>query len=228
MIYKSWIGLGLGVLAIGGLLLVNPFSSAALGTGSAALTPAMTIAQPAAATAQIAAATENGTTFPQRNTGCGMRGGRLGGAAGAGVAQGTVLETVSKLTGLTGQEISDQRRTGKSFVEIAKAKGVTEDALLAAVKKAYLTLIDERVADGTMTKETADLCTKNFEARIKTNLESTTLGPQSGRGCSGQRGAGRMIQGSFSGLMQGVIGGWCQQAPVQTPTQTPAVQSESI
>lgn len=230
MVNKRWITVGLAALAIGGVVAAYPFTSSALETSAAALTPAAA-AQPAAATTQP----NTGATDPQTGTAnCGGAGGGMGGMMqggmmqggmmnggmmGAGLMRGTVAETVYKLTGLDKQEIIKQRQAGKSFVEIAKTKGVTEEQLLAAVKKEHQAIIDQRVADGTMTKEMADLCTKNFEANIKTMLENTTVKTKGGRG--------KGLQGGFSGMMNGMMGrsggmmgGWGQQAP--------AAQGQSI
>ncbi|MFZ5639405.1 MAG: hypothetical protein ACOY4Q_01800 [Bacillota bacterium] len=195
---RKWIAGALSALAVGGLLAVSPLTSSALEQPAAKNPPAVTAPQP-------------GTGY------CGgAGGGMMGGMMGAGMMQGTVVNTVYELTGIDKQEIINQRRAGKSFVEIAKTKGVTEEKLLEAVKKDHQTMIDQRVDDGMMTEEMAEYCTQNFEANIKTMLNNTTFGPKGGRGKGGQRGFGGMMQGGYGGMMRG----WGQQAP--------AVQGQSL
>ena len=194
---RAWITGGLAALAVGGLVAAYPLTSMASGSSAGALT-----------TEAAAAAQTNKATNPQPYSGgCGgqgggmmrggmMRGGMMGGFQGA--YGGIVLESVLKLTGLDEQKIIKDRREGKSFVEIAKTKGVTEDQLLTEAKKEHQAFIDEKVKDGIMTKEMADVCTENFEANIKAMLENTAVGTKSGRSRAGR----------------GMMGGW-QQAPAQ-------------
>lgn len=227
MANRRWIVVGLAALAVGGLVAAYPFTSSAVENLTTAAAPAaVTVAQPAAAATQPDGATAaygcGGAgmgSMMQGGMGGMMKGGMHGGMMGAGMMQGAVAEAVYKVTGLDKQQIVTQRQAGKSFVEIAKAKGITEDKLLEEVKKVHQAFIDQGVADGVMTKEMAEYCTKNFEANIKTILESTTVGPKGGRG-NGQRGFGGM-----GGMMRGMMGDWGQQAPVQAPS---AAQGQSL
>jgi len=211
---KKWLSAALGALAIGGLLVVLPLTSSAVETPPAAQTPpAATAPQPGAGYCGGA----GGGMMQGGMMGGGMMGGMMsgmmqGGMMGGGMMQGTVANTVYTLTGLTKQEIAEQRRAGKSFVEIAKTKGITEEKLLEAVKKDHQAFIDQRVKDGIMTEEMAELCTKNFETNIKTILNNTNVGPKAGRGKGGR---------GFGG---GMMKGWQQQAPVQAP----AAQGQSV
>lgn len=231
MANNRWISVSLGALAIGGLIAAYPLTSSAVGTSPVAKNlPVVTVAQPAATTTPDIGATapkaDTKATAPRQGTeGCGgaggMMGGEMAGMMNGGMMNGAVVNAVYELTGLDKQEVIARRRAGKSFVEIAKAKGVTESQLLEAVKKYHQDFINQRAADGMMTEDMVKYCSQNFEANIKTILNSTTTGPKDGR--SGDM-MGGMMGGMMSGGSAGMMGGWDRQVPVQTP----AVQGQSL
>lgn len=199
---KKWISGALSALAIGGLLAAAPLTSSAVETAPPAKTP------PAVTAPQQGAGGCGGGGMMQGGM---MQDGMMGGMMG-GMYGGIVADTVYKITGLEKQEVIEARQAGKSFVAIAKAKGISEDQLLAAVKKDHKAFIDQKVKDGVMTQEMADNCTKNFAANIKSMLENT--------GSKGSRGKGLsngMMNGMMNGgMMNGMMKNWQQQAsPVQ-------------
>ncbi|MDP2931660.1 MAG: DUF2680 domain-containing protein [Chloroflexota bacterium] len=108
-------------------------------------------------------------------------------------------DTVSELLGLTPQEIQTQRQAGKSLVEIAAAKGVTENALVNAIMAAKKEAVQARVQAGTLTQEQANLMLQQMEQRTKEAVNRTTTGPLAGeRGY----GCGQPGQGTGPGMMR--------------------------
>ncbi len=94
-------------------------------------------------------------------------------------------ETVSELQGLPHEEIEAQRREGKSLVEIAEAQGVSEDALVEAVLDAKREALQQRVEDGILTQEQANLMLQQMEQRTVQMVNRVTVGPPDDRGGCG-------------------------------------------
>ncbi|MBI2859359.1 MAG: hypothetical protein HYX90_09810 [Chloroflexi bacterium] len=139
-------------------------------------------------------------------------------AWGCPVAGGS-YEAVAKLLGLTTQEIEAQLAQGKSLVEIAKAKGVTEDQLVAAILVPMKEFMQKQVTAGNWTQQQLDERLKLAEQHIRqlVNAKGDVYG-----GCGGMMGGvvgsgatpgtvnssygpGGMMGGGYGGMMGG---GW--------------------
>lgn len=94
---------------------------------------------------------------------------------------------IAKVLGITTDELQTQREAGKSLSDIAKAKGVSRDALLAAIKEG---IAAEAKADGVTF---SDARLNEMAAAI---ADGTGRGP-GGRGFGGHRGPGG--HGRFGG-----------------------------
>jgi hypothetical protein len=121
------------------------------------------------------------------STDCTGDGSRLGGGGhGMGVyfGQGALDGVASDLLGLSAEEIQAQRLEGKSLVEIAASVGVSEDALVAAFMEAKGEIIQQLVADGTLTQAQADLMLQNMGEQTTLAVNRTGTGPfgQTGNG----------------------------------------------
>lgn len=117
-----------------------------------------------------------------------------GAGIGMGRVQDSMIDFISTLIGMDKTAIIEERQTGKSMVSIAGSKGVSEETLVNSVVEKRASIIDQRVKDGTMTEEQAQLCEEEMETRIKTNLNRTTVGP-----ADGVRGGGQGMRGGFRG-----------------------------
>lgn len=91
-------------------------------------------------------------------------------------------ETVSDLLGLTAEEIQAQRHEGKSLAEIAAAQGVSEEALVETIMATKAEAVQQKVADGTLTQEQADLMLEQMEERTVEAVNRTNTGPFADRG----------------------------------------------
>ena len=120
------------------------------------------------------------------------------------VSAGTVLaasfktpaEIVSELTGKTTDQVDSERASGKTYGSIAKDAGKLEEyqTQILEQKRAYL---DQRVTDGTLSKERADTI---YDAIVE--AQSTCDG--TGRGSSGVGcGAGAGTGGCGAGASHG-------------------------
>ncbi len=187
---KKKIAVGLSVLALGGMLLGSQPG------------PLYATEAPIAATQQ---------TTNTNGAGLGLGLGRL---------QGGMITAVANLLGIDVNTVQSERHAGKSLVDIAKEKGVSEEKLVESVVTSRKTQLDTAVKAGQITQEQAQYCEDNMEARVKANLERTEVGPANGRGrgaaanVAGQgMGRGRGGQGRGMGIGQGLgtVSGYCYQ-----------------
>lgn len=105
--------------------------------------------------------------------------------------------------GLTDEEITAARNSGKTLYDLALEKGLTAEDLQAAMLEEKTKAIDSAVASGTITKEEGDA----LKANLKTNIENCTgnFGGMQGRGFN--RGNGMMRNGQGRGMMGNWQGG---------------------
>ena len=124
-------------------------------------------------------------------------------------AGGTIADIVAKVTGQSTTDVYASRAAGKSFADIAAAKGVSVDTLTADVIAARKTALDAAVKAGTIAQAQADAMLANMKANVSTKVTSTApstctgAGPGSGAG----KGAGRGMMGA------GGRGGACVTQP---------------
>jgi hypothetical protein len=99
-----------------------------------------------------------------------------------------VLGAIGEAAGVDQQEIFAQARDGGTLLEIAQAKGVDVDELIALVIDAETERVNQAVADETMEQADADEWVAGLEAKIKELLqESFEFGGRGARdGSSGQ------------------------------------------
>ena len=149
----------IGMLAVG---LV-----AGLALGSIGIASAATISKTTGSTSTVASSTAQ----PRTSGNLGNRGGK-GGHGG----EGDLPEALAKLSGMTVDEIHTQREAGKSFAEIAKAKGVSVDALIAETVKIETAELDAEVKAGTMTAAQKTQILSDIETRLKSAVTGTDVG----------------------------------------------------
>jgi hypothetical protein len=104
-------------------------------------------------------------------------------------------DAAAELLGMSEDEIQAERLAGKSLVQIAGAKHVSEDTLINTILTAKKDAVSKLVADGKITQEQAELMIQNMTAQVKTMVERTDVGPAFGQG--GAR--GMMGQGMRGG-----------------------------
>jgi hypothetical protein len=120
-------------------------------------------------------------TTPVPGSGYG-RGGMMGGMRGGMVGDVGMEEEVLTLLNMTSEQVIAERQAGKSLVQIAQTKNVTEDQLVSAILAAKKAELDELVADGKLTQARADLMLENMEQAVTQAVNRTTAGPQWGNG----------------------------------------------
>lgn len=107
-----------------------------------------------------------------------------------------LVDIVADLTGLSVDEVEALRQDGSSIADIAESEGVSTDAVVDGALAVRQTLLDEKVADGTIDQATADAALDRMADRIDTRITSTETGPfgagsgGAGYGTGGQGGHG--------------------------------------
>ena len=141
----------------------------------------------------------------------------------------TTSKAVTDLLGMTPGQLLDARLAGKTLLDIAKEKSVTEqqltDALLAGRKDA----LDQAVKDGRLTQTQADWMLERMKTMAPFQLTNPfgpgdSNGPRGGRlGGMGNGRFGGMDGGPFGGMRGGQRGnGGCWNTPAATPTPSGA------
>ena len=112
---------------------------------------------------------------------CGAGGGfRFGGAV--------VDDVVTKLLGMTEEQIHTLRLQGKSLVQIAATKNITQKQLVDAILAYKKTQVQARVTAKTLTQEQANLILQRMEQNTVQAVNRTSVGPLDGQGMGYGRG----------------------------------------
>jgi hypothetical protein len=123
------------------------------------------------------------------------------GGGGAGLRGfGGNSAVLTNLLGLTSEELYQLRSEGKTLAQIAATKGITEDALVAAILAPRQETLKAAVAAGRLTQAQADLMLQNMESNISLQIKSTE-GPRGfGGGCAGIAGEETAPTAGFGGM----------------------------
>ncbi len=95
---------------------------------------------------------------------------------GGGGLAAALIRSTSELTGLTGQQVLDELRAGKSLAQIAAANGSSGDAVVQAVVARIKERLDRLVAAGRLTQAQADERLATVTTRATELVNDTTLG----------------------------------------------------
>ncbi|MDO8687188.1 MAG: hypothetical protein Q7K41_01220 [Dehalococcoidales bacterium] len=121
-------------------------------------------------------------------------------AWGCPVANGN-YEAIASLLGMTPQDIEIQQEQGKSLVEIAAAKGVSEDKLVSVIFDQMKQYMQQQVTTGTWTQAQMDSHLTLAEQHVRQLVNAKGNDADSG-GCGGNGG----MMGGNSGMMSGNSG----------------------
>jgi uncharacterized protein (DUF433 family) len=94
---------------------------------------------------------------------------------GGGLAAALIRST-SDLTGLTGEQVLNELRAGKSLAQIAAANGSSGDAVVQAVVAKVKERLDRQVAAGRLTQAQADQRLATVTTQATEIVNDTTLG----------------------------------------------------
>jgi len=85
---------------------------------------------------------------------------------------GVMSDAVTKLLGMSQEQIQTEREAGKSIVEIAQEKNINEQALIGGMLEARKQNLQEAVTDGYLTQDQADERLEWMNERIKGQAEN--------------------------------------------------------
>jgi|GEM_PF-1593496 len=115
-------------------------------------------------------------------------------------------DAITKLLGMSQEQIYTEHQAGKTLADIAKEKGITDQQLIDALTAGQQQVIEQAVKDGRLTQEQADWMLARRQAMAPFMLDNPFT-PGQGRGGFGAGGHGPMMRGGMRG--------WApQQAPV--------------
>ena len=118
-----------------------------------------------------------------------------------------VWESLADALGLSVDELSDELSSGKTLVELAEEKGLTQADLGAVLERTHQEELAEAVAAGVLTEEQADAMLEGMNGRYEWMLDNMGIG--AGYGARGWRGG--MMGGFYgrSGTNGEFAPGWC-------------------
>jgi hypothetical protein len=141
---------------------------------------------------------------------------RNGGDNGFGRGGVTTSDAVASLLGMTEEQIREQRQAGKSLMQIASEKGISEDALIKAILTEREAALQERVKTGTLTQEQANLMLENMNKNIQEAINRTATGPSENRGA--------IVGPADSAGQNAFWGGQCQNGETGSVTGSGTMQ----
>lgn len=133
-----------------------------------------------------------GTESTTSGLGLGIRMGQSIRDAGA-----RLVDIVADLTGLTAEEVQAQRAEGESIADIAEANGVSSETVVGTALEARKTILDAKVAGGSITQEQADVAYERMTERLTERVATDEVGRPSWAGAG--RGQGQMGSGACGG-----------------------------
>jgi hypothetical protein len=126
-----------------------------------------------ATSALAAPPTPPATTTPGATMPCG---GGMMGMRGQPTWAGFEQE-VAAFLGMTQEQVQAERLAGKPLVQIAQAKGKTEQELISVILAAKKADLDKAVADQVITQAQADLMYEHMQQQVPQMVNRTTTGP---------------------------------------------------
>jgi len=111
----------------------------------------------------------------------------------------SLADVVAKLTGQTTAQVYTQRAAGKSFADIASAKGVSADKVTADALATRKAALAAAVKAGTLTQAQADIMLARMQTRIPQRITDPAPAGCDGTGSGAGRGMGRGAGGGCGG-----------------------------
>lgn len=117
------------------------------------------------------------TPTPQGPAVGAQQGRGIGYGMGYGMGYQAAEAPAAKALKMTVEDLHAQRLAGKSLAEIAKAQGVSTDAVVMAMVESRKAVLDARVSAGTLTQAQADEALKLMKERMSQSITRTEVGP---------------------------------------------------
>ncbi len=95
------------------------------------------------------------------------------------------ITDAAKALGMTEAELTTELQGGKSIADVAKAKSVNLDTVIAAITAGFKAHLDEEVASGEHTQAEADAKLAEFKTRVTSMVNTAGLPQRGGKGGHG-------------------------------------------
>lgn len=130
----------------------------------------------------------------QSGQGCGLK---------MGQNYGSMSTNVAEFLGISQEDLQAARQSGKSMVQIASEKGISEQQLVDYVIGQRSAQIDQLVSNGRSTQDQADQRIQQMTEQVKESLNRTEVGPNpsSNNAGKGNRAGG---EGMGAGMGKGL------------------------
>lgn len=93
-----------------------------------------------------------------------------------------IIEEAAAILGVDHETLESQLKDGKSIVEIAAGKGITEEALIQKLMAERISKLEEGVKSGKLTQERADTIKAKLQSHISYKIKQKGLEPESAEG----------------------------------------------
>ena len=114
------------------------------------------------------------------------------------------IADAAKVLGMTEAELKTELEAGKSIADVAKAKNIDLDTVIAKLTAAFKAHLDEEVASGEPTQAEADAKLAEFKTRLDDMVNGVRpVGGKGGHGPEGKGGHGGRGHGGRHGDMPG-------------------------
>jgi DNA-binding CsgD family transcriptional regulator len=100
------------------------------------------------------------------------------------------IAEAAKALGMTEAELTTELKAGKSIADVAKAKNIDLDTVIAKLTAAFKAHLDEEVTSGKHTQAEADAKLAEFKTRVTTMVNTAGLPMHGGKGGHGPGGKG--------------------------------------
>ena len=182
---KAAVASGLVVATGAAVLGLTGFASAQVARQSAAVVSVVDDTT-TGATSNAADAPAEGTVNAESATTDGATGSSgTSAVTGESHARPKVLAAAAEALGLTEAELMAELQSGKSIKQIADAKSVSIDTVIAKMTAAVKTHLDAEVASGEHTQAEADAKLAEFQTRVTEMVNKTGLPQRGGKGGHG-------------------------------------------
>ena len=120
----------------------------------------------------------------------------------------------AKVLGMTEAELVTELNAGKSIADVAKAKNVDLDKVIAAITAGFKAHLDEEVASGEHTQAEADAKLAEFKTRVTTMVNTAGLPMRGGKGGHGGHGPAKFATANLATTLK------LTEAELQTQMQS--------
>ena len=124
------------------------------------------------------------------------------GAIAGATSRPSPLAEAAKALGMTEAELKTELEAGKSIADVAKAKSIDLDEVIAKLTASFKAHLDEEVASGEHTQAEADAKLAEFKTRVTTMVNTAGLPMHGGKGGHGGHGPAKFATAKLAATLK--------------------------